>query len=164
MAEQTPNYNLTKPDIYEFYDVEVQNNNMDIIDAALKNSEQQLAEHLEDITWHEAILMNGWQGNFKYGLDKHNNLHIRISINEGVTEHGTNIATLPEGYRPETYYAIVCDTKTTVDKSNVVTIGVNSDGRVAIYGIANNYIDGASCINKGYNYGTNKHRAWDFYE
>jgi len=52
VAEQTPNYNLTKPDINEFYDVEVQNNNMDIIDSALKNSEEQLTEHLaESVTY-----------------------------------------------------------------------------------------------------------------
>ena len=51
MAEQTPNYGLTKPDLEEFYDVEVQNNNMDIIDATLKDSEQQLTEHLAaDVT------------------------------------------------------------------------------------------------------------------
>lgn len=48
MAGKTPNYNLTKPDIEEFYDVEVQNNNMDIIDAALNDSEQQLTEHLAE--------------------------------------------------------------------------------------------------------------------
>ena len=37
MAEQTLNYNLTKPDPSDFYDVNVQNENMDKIDAALKN-------------------------------------------------------------------------------------------------------------------------------
>lgn len=39
MAEQTPNYNLTKPGLEEFYDVTVQNSNMDIIDTALKGLE-----------------------------------------------------------------------------------------------------------------------------
>ena len=36
MANKTTNYNLTKPLASEFYDVEVQNDNMDIIDAQLK--------------------------------------------------------------------------------------------------------------------------------
>ncbi|MGE7115088.1 hypothetical protein ACQKIM_27675, partial [Lysinibacillus sp. NPDC047702] len=49
MAEQTPNYNLTKPDINEFYDVEVQNNNMDIIDTAIKGLENDKANS-EDLT------------------------------------------------------------------------------------------------------------------
>lgn len=48
MAEQTPNYGLTKPDSEDFYDVEVQNSNMDIIDGALKDSEKQLTEHFAD--------------------------------------------------------------------------------------------------------------------
>ena len=38
MAEKTANYNLTKPLLSEFYDVEVQNGNMDIIDEALKEN------------------------------------------------------------------------------------------------------------------------------
>ena len=36
MANKTTNYNLTKPLPEEFYDVAVQNGNMDIIDAELK--------------------------------------------------------------------------------------------------------------------------------
>jgi len=36
MADKTPNYNLTKPFDFEFYDVNVQNENMDKIDQALK--------------------------------------------------------------------------------------------------------------------------------
>ena len=36
MANKTANYDLTKPLVSEFYDVEVQNGNMDKIDAALK--------------------------------------------------------------------------------------------------------------------------------
>lgn len=36
MSNQTPNYNLIKPTPEEFYDIDVQNGNMDIIDAALE--------------------------------------------------------------------------------------------------------------------------------
>ena len=36
MANQTSNYNLTKPLDSEFYDVEVQNGNMDKIDTQMK--------------------------------------------------------------------------------------------------------------------------------
>lgn len=36
MAEKTTNYNLTKPSADDFYDVGVQNGNMDIVDAELK--------------------------------------------------------------------------------------------------------------------------------
>lgn len=37
MATNTENYNLTKPSNEDFYDVQVQNDNMDIIDAKLKS-------------------------------------------------------------------------------------------------------------------------------
>ncbi|WP_324824975.1 hypothetical protein [Sinanaerobacter sp. ZZT-01] len=37
MSRKTKNYNLTKPESTDFYDVEVQNGNMDIIDTELKN-------------------------------------------------------------------------------------------------------------------------------
>ena len=35
MATTTPNYGLTKPDLSELYDIGVQNTNMDLIDTAL---------------------------------------------------------------------------------------------------------------------------------
>ena len=40
MATKTPNYNLTKPAQTDFYDVDVQNGNMDIIDDALTEKVQ----------------------------------------------------------------------------------------------------------------------------
>lgn len=40
MAEKTTNYGLTKPTPEEFYDVQVQNENMNIIDRELKNVEK----------------------------------------------------------------------------------------------------------------------------
>ncbi|XRD26105.1 hypothetical protein AABM34_06665 [Lysinibacillus fusiformis] len=52
MSTHTPNYNLEKPDIEGFYDVKVPNSNMDIIDDALKNSEQKIKEHVSAITEH----------------------------------------------------------------------------------------------------------------
>lgn len=36
MATQTTNYSLVKPAVSEFYDIDVQNGNMDIIDAQMK--------------------------------------------------------------------------------------------------------------------------------
>jgi|GEM_PF-3319999 len=39
MATNTPNYNLKKPDLIDFYDIQDQNDNMDLIDIALKGLE-----------------------------------------------------------------------------------------------------------------------------
>ena len=37
MADKTQNYNLTKPTINEYFNIEIQNENMDLIDTALKD-------------------------------------------------------------------------------------------------------------------------------
>ena len=42
MATQTTNYKLTKPASTDFYDVEVQNENMDIIDNQLKKNQEEI--------------------------------------------------------------------------------------------------------------------------
>lgn len=39
MATSTPNYNLKKPDLIDFYNIQDQNDNMDLIDTALKGLE-----------------------------------------------------------------------------------------------------------------------------
>ena len=41
MSTQTTNYGLVKPNITDFYDVDVMNNNLDIIDTTLKNKADQ---------------------------------------------------------------------------------------------------------------------------
>lgn len=45
MAEKTTNFNLTKPNPEDFYNVNVQNENMDIIDRELKNRTPSLATY-----------------------------------------------------------------------------------------------------------------------
>ena len=42
MADKTTNYSLTKPLESEFYDIQVQNDNMDIIDAQMKDSADEI--------------------------------------------------------------------------------------------------------------------------
>lgn len=55
MPTNTTNYNLVKPIPGEFYDVEIQNDNMDIIDAELKRIEEdsggvdQVQQELDDL-------------------------------------------------------------------------------------------------------------------
>ena len=58
MANQTENYKLTKPLASEFYDVEVQNVNMDKIDAALKENADGI-KNLQDGQKNKADLVNG---------------------------------------------------------------------------------------------------------
>ena len=58
MANQTKNYELTKPLASEFYDVEVQNGNMDKIDAALKENADGI-KSLQDGQKNKADLVDG---------------------------------------------------------------------------------------------------------
>ena len=58
MANQTENYKLTKPLASEFYDVEVQNGNMDKIDAALKENADGI-KNLQDEQENKADLVDG---------------------------------------------------------------------------------------------------------
>ena len=44
MAITTVNYGLTKPDKNDYYDIDVQNGNLDLIDAALKVTVTELTE------------------------------------------------------------------------------------------------------------------------
>lgn len=140
MAEQTPNYGLTKPELEEFYDVGVQNSNMDIIDSALKNSEQQLTEHLAEITWNEITLLNGWEPyevgyRPKYTIDKHNNLIIKGSIKNGVTTRGTTLFELPINARPEVFrQLLVVNNNQSFDyyQSQPVEISINPNGQVLL--------------------------------
>lgn len=58
MANQTENYKLTKPLASEFYDVEVQNGNMDKIDVALKENADGI-KNLQDEQENKADLVDG---------------------------------------------------------------------------------------------------------
>lgn len=44
MATKTTNYGLTKPEGYDFYDIGVQNDNMDIIDKQMKANAKDIAQ------------------------------------------------------------------------------------------------------------------------
>jgi hypothetical protein len=52
MADKTTNYGLTKPTAEEFYNVNVQNENMDIIDQELKKKHDSIANHTKDSNVH----------------------------------------------------------------------------------------------------------------
>lgn len=58
MANTTENYGLTKPLQSDFYDVEVQNGNMDIIDAGMKANADGIKD-LQDEQKNKADLVDG---------------------------------------------------------------------------------------------------------
>ncbi|MGG2105560.1 hypothetical protein [Lysinibacillus pakistanensis] len=103
MAKQTPNYGLTKSDLEEFYDVEVQNSNMDIIDNELKildegkassaeltSLEQTVTEYFEHTTNYIEVnlLMNQSIPTTEY---------VRLIFNNKVTDNPNLFDLLPDG-------------------------------------------------------------------
>jgi len=50
MSTQTTNYGMTKPAATEYYDVAIQNANMDIIDEEMKANADAIAETVSDIS------------------------------------------------------------------------------------------------------------------
>ena len=51
MATTTTNYGLTKPEGSDFYDIGVQNDNMDIIDKQMKANAKDIAQLNSDKEW-----------------------------------------------------------------------------------------------------------------
>jgi hypothetical protein len=69
MATKTTNYGLEKPDGTDFYDVDVQNSNMDIIDKQMKanaNAIAQLNSDLKDALVTQYAELNGTGNNYFY--------------------------------------------------------------------------------------------------
>lgn len=69
MATKTTNYGLTKPDGADFYDVDVQNDNMDIIDKQMKanaNDIAQLNSDLKNALVTQYAELNGTGNNYFY--------------------------------------------------------------------------------------------------
>lgn len=69
MATKTTNYGLTKPDGADFYDVDVQNDNMDIIDKQMKANAkgiEQLNSDLKDALVTQYAELNGTGNNYFY--------------------------------------------------------------------------------------------------
>ena len=60
MPNQTTNYGLTKPLASEFYDVEVQNGNMDKIDAQMKTN----ADGIKNLQDGQKTRLIWWKGRF----------------------------------------------------------------------------------------------------
>ena len=69
MATKTTNYGLTKPEGSDFYDIGVQNDNMDIIDKQMKanaNGIKQLNSDLKDALVTQYAELNGTGNNYFY--------------------------------------------------------------------------------------------------
>lgn len=103
MAEQTPNYGLTKPDLEEFYDVEVQNSNMDIIDASLKGLEEDKANSADLTSLEQTVTehLDQSKKSMKFTMSSHlsvpNNIAKQILWSNVSVTNAANFAILENG-------------------------------------------------------------------
>lgn len=81
MAEQTTNYNLVKPDPTEFYDVAVQNGNMDAIDTALKGLADNKADGTDLTQLQEEVTKHKDETD---GLIKHKANQVSVVAPQGI--------------------------------------------------------------------------------
>lgn len=108
MAEQTPNYNLTKPDPSDFYDVNVQNENMDKIDTALKNLSDEIVNidaPVKSVNNKTGDVVLNAEDVGAPTVQQHNELSQQVSAHSaekatlaqyGHIQHGTIITTIPQ--------------------------------------------------------------------
>lgn len=92
MAELTPNYKLTKPSPEDFYDINVQNDNMDIIDEELKKASE-VAEKMTP----EALGVYGYIDSIGGGADLNNYLttgSYRCTSSDAATVKNSPITTM----------------------------------------------------------------------
>lgn len=86
MSNRTPNYNLEKPTPEEFYDIEVQNSNMDKIDTVLKTLSDEVAN---GVTEEDIIVINGKLDDIDQGVDELNTKSDLIK--QGVDDANTKL-------------------------------------------------------------------------
>ena len=92
MATKTTNYGLTKPEGSDFYDIGVQNDNMDIIDKQMKANANDIAQLNSDKAWKK--IFDGKLSEEVTIPDQYIEIIIQITI--GYT-NGSDV-TLPEIY------------------------------------------------------------------
>ena len=92
MATKTTNYGLTKPEGSDFYDIGVQNDNMDIIDKQMKANANDIAQLNSDTAWKK--IFDGKLSEEVTIPDQYIEIIIQITI--GYT-NGSDV-TLPEIY------------------------------------------------------------------
>ena len=92
MATKTTNYGLTKPEGSDFYDIGVQNDNMDIIDKQMKANAKDIAQLNSDKTWKR--IFNGKLSEEFTVPSQYKEIVIQITI----AYQGASDITLPEIY------------------------------------------------------------------
>lgn len=154
MSTNTPNYNLEKPNEEEFYDVNVQNGNMDKIDSALKTLAVEVANGVteEDLTAIDTKLdginqgvneINGKSDQIKQGVDNANTKLDKLGNTGGTAifnTKGTVSWTCPDGVRK--VWLTIFGGGGGGGGGGATTASVGGGGGAYIYRLATNVVPG----------------------
>lgn len=84
------------------------------LSQTVTDNQREVTEHLDETTWYEAILVNGFTGTVTYSKNAHGTVFVwLLLINITSITGGTVVTTLPLGFRPATTTVLA------VSKSNI---------------------------------------------
>ena len=137
MATKTTNYGLEKPDGTDFYDVDVQNSNMDIIDKQMKANANAITQLNSDLNNRIEFTITSIDSKYAFAGNsyKHNG---KVYINGyfHCNSPSVGITTcffVPEGFRPKIKCGSACYTDDDVNFNNIGAVKIDTNGDITIY-------------------------------
>ena len=137
MATKTTNYGLTKPDGADFYDVDVQNDNMDIIDKQMKANAKDIAQLNSDLNNRIEFTITSIDSKYAFtGNSYKHNGKVYINGYFHCNSPSVGITTcffVPEGFRPKIKCGSACYTDDDVNFNNIGAVKIDTNGDITIY-------------------------------
>lgn len=137
MATKTTNYGLTKPDGADFYDVDVQNDNMDIIDKQMKGNANDIAQLNSDLNNRIEFTITSIDSKYAFtGNSYKHNGKVYINGYFHCNSPSVGITTcffVPEGFRPKIKCGSACYTDDDVNFNNIGAVKIDTNGDITIY-------------------------------
>lgn len=137
MATKTTNYGLTKPDGADFYDVDVQNDNMDIIDKQMKANANDIAQLNSDLNNRIEFTITSIDSKYAFtGNSYKHNGKVYINGYFHCNSPSVGITTcffVPEGFRPKIKCGSACYTDDDVNFNNIGAVKIDTNGDITIY-------------------------------
>ena len=137
MATKTTNYELEKPDGTDFYDVDVQNSNMDIIDKQMKANADAIRQLNSDTKSITEFTLSNIDSKYKFvGNCYKQNKKVYINGYFHCKSPSVGIATcffVPDGFRPKIKCGSACYTDDGINFNNVGAVKVDTNGDITIF-------------------------------
>ena len=137
MATKTTNYGLMKPEGSDFYDIGVQNDNMDIIDKQMKANANDIAQLNSDLNNRIEFTITSIDSKYAFtGNGYKHNGKVYINGYFHCNSPSVGITTcffVPEGFRPKIKCGSACYTDDDVNFNNIGAVKIDTNGDITIY-------------------------------